>query len=300
MILVTGCTGYLGSRLVTQLLNEGKKVRGLTLRSEYQKAEILKEKGMEVFIGDLLIPETLKGIGKDVKIVYHMAGLHSSVDKMERLYVNGTEALIDSIKASNLEAFIMASNGAVYGDCGDTLLEETYCVEPEHPFGKITMKAEKLLLKRFRDSMFPSVILRIGEVYGTDEYNPFKTVNSRLKILGNGSNYISKVFCDDVIKILVLAPGKLKVGEIYNIVDDLPIKQQLYYEEICQLTNIPLPKWVPLDSVDERIRTSIHGLKALSLRMSNRYLKSTLNYKFLFESYDKGLRYLFNKFNNIE
>ena len=76
MILVTGCVGYIGSRLVTEMLANGQSVRGLVRKEELDKATALEEQGMEIWEGDLINPDSLVGIGQDVDVVFHFAGLH--------------------------------------------------------------------------------------------------------------------------------------------------------------------------------------------------------------------------------
>jgi uncharacterized protein YbjT (DUF2867 family) len=52
-VLVTGATGYVGSRVVDQLLAEGHKVVGLCRNEE--RAKLLHSKGVEALIGMLFI-----------------------------------------------------------------------------------------------------------------------------------------------------------------------------------------------------------------------------------------------------
>ncbi|PJI06515.1 MULTISPECIES: NAD-dependent epimerase/dehydratase family protein [Clostridium] len=293
MILITGCTGYIGKRLTSAMLKRGFKVRGLVPKSELNKAKPLVNKGMELWKGDLFDSNTLHGIGKNVKVVYHLAGLHSSVEKMNKLYVEGTKSLVNQLNNSSIEEFYFSSSGAVYGDYGDKLLTENYPPEPIHPFGVISANVEKFLLQLFNEKRFPCIIFRIGEVYGPGEYNPLKKASySGLRGLGNGLNYTSKIHIEDLISILTTSPKKLKVGKIYNLVDDIPVLQKDFYNEIVKISGCPSPIWIPKDTVPERIKLSIHGLRMLSIRMSNASIKKNLNYKFIFPSYHEGLNNL--------
>ncbi len=76
MILVTGSNGYIGKYLTLSLIGKGYLVRGLVHPNDVRKTAPVK--GVELWYGDLTVPETLKGIGKGISTVVHMAGVHSS------------------------------------------------------------------------------------------------------------------------------------------------------------------------------------------------------------------------------
>jgi len=298
MILITGCTGYIGSRLAKRLLSKGIKVRGLVMPEEMDKIEELLEYGMEAFKGNLLNPETIKGIGKDIEFVFHMAGLHSSVGRMTSLYIDGTKALINELENSTVKRFYHAGNGSVYGDCGDSLLFETDITNPAHPFGVISLKTEKIVMELSVKKQFQCIILRISEVYGPEKYNPFKdSIYHKLKIPGNGMNYTSKIHIDDLIEILLLVLNKTKVNKIYNICDDLPVIQKEFYQEINRISGGVSPEWMVYETLPDRIKLSIHGLRMMSLRMSNKNMKADLNYKFKYSTIKEGLTDLYNLAN---
>ena len=64
-VLVTGATGNVGSLVVAGLLAKGSEVRAL-VRSEGSEAEALRDRGVEVFIGDF---------GDDAALDQAMAGV---------------------------------------------------------------------------------------------------------------------------------------------------------------------------------------------------------------------------------
>ncbi|MDZ7807492.1 MAG: SDR family oxidoreductase [Gracilimonas sp.] len=77
-ILVTGVTGYVGGRLVPQLLGKGYQVRVLTRDAErLEGRNWIKE--VEVFEGDVLEPKSLSGLMKDIDVAYYM--IHSMSGK---------------------------------------------------------------------------------------------------------------------------------------------------------------------------------------------------------------------------
>ncbi|HEY9062634.1 MAG TPA: NAD(P)-dependent oxidoreductase [Pseudobacteroides sp.] len=294
MILVTGCAGYIGSRLAEGLLKDGMQVRGMILPDERENVKHLVKLGLKVWEGDLLKPETLDGVGEDISMIYHLAGGHfSSIKKMEELYIEGTRRLLENFVECGIKACVIASNGAVYGDCGDEIIKENREPRPTHPFGDITLKMEQQVMKYHKQNGFPGIILRIAEVYGPAQYNFLKSGSPQNTILlGDGTNFNSRIHIKDVLNVLRLAPFKLAAGQAYNVTDDQPVRQVDFYTKLAEITGSAPPRWISLDNMDHRIKLSIHGLRALSLRMSGEKIKKALDYELIFPTYKEGIKFL--------
>lgn len=276
MILVTGCTGYIGSHLTKKLLHIGKAVRGLVLPQEREHATELADAGMEIWPGDLLIPATLQGITTNVNIIYHLAGIHgATIQHIENVYVRGTHNLIQICASSHIQACVIASNSAVYGNCNDDWLTEASPLHTVHPFGHITLQMESVLMDAYHSSGFPSIILRIAEVYGPGKRNVLQSFPTRL--LGDGNNWNSYIHIDDLLSVLEKAPYSLFTGQVYNVVDNLPMRAKDFYNATATFLGTSPPEWLPLEAMPDRIKLSLHGLRSLSIRLSNTKIKALLH-----------------------
>lgn len=71
-LLVTGATGFIGSRLARALLARGYEVRCLVRDRRTAQAQRLEEEGCEVVEGNLLRPETLKPATDGVETAYYL------------------------------------------------------------------------------------------------------------------------------------------------------------------------------------------------------------------------------------
>ncbi len=80
LVLVTGATGYVGGRLVPDLLKSGYRVRVLVRDADRLKGRSWFHQ-VEVSVGDVLKPKTLAGVMKDVQVAYYM--IHSMMDSSE-------------------------------------------------------------------------------------------------------------------------------------------------------------------------------------------------------------------------
>jgi len=110
MILITGCTGYIGSRLCRHLLINGYKVRGLIRPSERERANSLIDLGLIPYYGDLADPLSLHEISDDIDLVYHLAGIHSTYSNTYTLYVQGTINLLNSFSNKPRASIVFTIN----------------------------------------------------------------------------------------------------------------------------------------------------------------------------------------------
>ncbi len=70
-VLVTGATGYIGGRLIPHLLNKDVSVRVLVRDPSRIEGRQWKD-NVEVFVGDLLNPDSLTAALKDIDIAYYL------------------------------------------------------------------------------------------------------------------------------------------------------------------------------------------------------------------------------------
>jgi len=127
--LVTGGTGFLGSHLVRQLVEDGaKNLRVLTTSSPAWLAEL----GVEVIEGSITDPNAVSKAVSDVTEIYHLAGKVSRDDddahSMYKLHVEGTRNLCIAARSAGVKSIVMASTSgtvAVTSD-GEMLPDEEW------------------------------------------------------------------------------------------------------------------------------------------------------------------------------
>ncbi|HEX2192618.1 MAG TPA: NAD(P)-dependent oxidoreductase [Acidimicrobiales bacterium] len=163
--LVTGSTGYLGSRVVPALVRAGWAVRANGRRD---RPDDLPEE-VEYQPAELAADDDLGPLVDGVTHVFHLAGASSSrsdEEEMQRTNVLGTRNLVAAARHAGVERFVHMSTTAIYGEEEQLPLPVVENAEP-HPsraYGKAKLGAEEEV-RAVQDDM-PVVILRPVSVYG--------------------------------------------------------------------------------------------------------------------------------------
>jgi len=240
-ILVTGSNGFLGTRVVAELLRSGyRNVRCFVRPSSRLTrlhaviAHYGAEKEVELLAGDLLSRDDCRKAAEGVAVVCHLA---AGFDKaFAGAFMNSalaTRNLIEAfIEHGQPKRFVNVSSFAVYSNLNlsrHALLDETCPLEdaPQerydaYGFGKL--KQEELVKDYGARRGMPFVILRPGTIFGPGK----KELTGRIGVdtfgfmihIGGGNQlpltYVEN--CADAIVLAALTPGV--DGEIFNVVDD--------------------------------------------------------------------------------
>lgn len=108
-IVVTGGTGYLGSRLVERLVEQGESVK-IASRSCGQ---------------DITRPETLHDLFRDARVVFHLAALvQSRPGAFEEVNLQGLQNVLELCEHFGVERLIYVSSFTIFGPSGGGLHSE--------------------------------------------------------------------------------------------------------------------------------------------------------------------------------
>jgi 2-alkyl-3-oxoalkanoate reductase len=235
-VLVTGATGLIGRHLVRRLLQEGNRVRILVRRQP--PAELMGDRNIDVFLGDLGDPVAVDRAVAGTEIVYHLgATMNGSVHDHERGTVCGTQNIVDSVLRHDVDRLVYISSlsclHAAASGRGPAVTEDW----PMEPFptkrGAYTQaktEAEKIVRDAVRNRNLRAILLRPGRVFGpgmtllTPEVA--RRVGNLFVILGDGTRELPLVYVEDVVDAIVLAARASKFdGSVFHVVDRTRITQ---------------------------------------------------------------------------
>jgi nucleoside-diphosphate-sugar epimerase len=240
-ILVTGSNGFIGTRVVENLLARNFTNLRLFVRpsSKLEKLNAVlgqypAGKNCEIVAGDLLSREDCQAAAHDVSIIIHLAaGFEKSFAGAFMNSALATRNLIAAfLELGQPRRFVNVSSFAVYSNLKmerHALLDETCPLEdaPQerhdaYGFGKL--QQEKIVRDFGKKQNLPFVILRPGAVYGPGK--PDLSGRVGINTFGffihlGGSNELPLTFVDNCAEAIVLAALTPGVdGETFNVVDD--------------------------------------------------------------------------------
>ncbi len=270
--------------LAKELIQRGHSVVG-TRRSP-EGVVILESNKIPAIQLDITDPEQFKVIKGDFDwVVNCSAPSHTTVAHYTAVYYQGSANIANWLKQKRISKFVYTSSTGVYGQNDGSVVTEQSPTVPGTDTGKILVATEDLLLKMHRAYNLPVVILRVAGIYGYDRGYYFKQfINHRAQIHGDGSRYLNMVHIEDVVGTIIAALEKGVPGEIYNVVDDEPVREIDFYRWLSGELQMPMP---PVVSQKE-----IAGTRAISSnkRVSNEKLKKELGYQFKYPTFREGYR----------
>lgn len=167
-VLVTGASGFIGSRLVARLLGEGRAVRVLARGRTPDWGG-----AVEILRGDILDAAAMKDAARDRDAVFHLAGKAHAVSELggdeeehRASHVEGTRHVLESAAAWGCRSFVYVSSVKAMGEEAPERRDESWEPRPETPYGRAKLEAERLVLARGAEAGLAAACLRLPLVYG--------------------------------------------------------------------------------------------------------------------------------------
>lgn len=169
-VLVTGANGFVGSRLATELANQGHEVTALVRRtSDLQRLESL---GVTLAYGDVTDADSLAAPIAGQEAVYHLAGTLKAFRYRDFLSVNerGARHVAEACaRQSPPPVLVLVSSLAAAGPARDGRpLIETDPPAPISKYGR-SKRAGELAVAALADRV-PTTIVRPSIVFGPSDY----------------------------------------------------------------------------------------------------------------------------------
>jgi nucleoside-diphosphate-sugar epimerase len=307
-VFVAGPSGALGRPLVRQLLEDGHEVIGLTRSNT--NAAVLEAAGARAVRGNALergdvlraVTETRPTAMVEILNALPKRGpiRPGEIAATNELREKATANLLDAARRNNVERFVAESMifGYGYGDVGPVATEDQpFPVEPPARVFKAALDGlgslESQVLSASQQGDVQGIALRFGLFYGpgvgSTEFM-VKMLRRRLLVLpGGGRGVLSWIHVEDGASAIRAALAEGSAGDVFNVVDDMPVSIGDFAAEMARVLDLPPPRSVP--AWVGRLGGKYTALMArTNLRVSNRRIKAELSWEPAYPTFRDGLR----------
>ncbi len=246
--VVTGATGLLGSHIVEHLRRRGERVRALVRPAS--DTSFLRSLGVELAVGDLTRPNSLRRAVEGADVVYHCAarvGDWGPWRVFQREVIDATANLLDACRAAGVGRVLHVSSIIVYGH--PHIRQELFT--EDEPLGqdlwvwdhycRAKVRAEELC----RQYPGELTIVRPSWIYGPRDRTTLPRIlkaldAGRMGIIGPGDNLLNIVYAGDVAEGAIRAANHPRAaGQAYNLSSEGEITQRDFLNLLADVLGRP-------------------------------------------------------------
>ena len=238
-VCVTGGAGFIGSHLVSALVELGADVSVIDDLSNGRRQNLPEPARGRLVAGSILDPAVLAKAVAGAQVIFHFAALTSVAESVERpedyLNVNdtGTLRVLEAARAAAAPGHrvVYAASSSVYGDRGEIALAETLAPRPASLYAASKCAGEQILSAYAESHGLSCISLRYFNVFGPRQHSdsPYAAViprfaeallaGRRLTVYGDGTQTRDFTHVADAVRANLLAGASERAlrGESVNI-----------------------------------------------------------------------------------
>ena len=194
MILVTGGTGFIGSRVVEQLIQSREEIR-ILLRPHRKTPNLPRKIALDIAVSSMEDERGLRAALRNVDTVFHFATAeHQGQDAdLESVDVRGTQSLLNAAREAEVKRILFL--GRVGAD-----KSSSYPV----------LRAKALAEDEVRKSGIPFCILKLTDVFGANDHFTLEIASAIrhaplvLPYPGGGKAIVQPLWIEDLLSVMML------------------------------------------------------------------------------------------------
>jgi nucleoside-diphosphate-sugar epimerase len=228
-IFISGGAGFIGTRLIEQLISISKEITIFDKVDSKLFSEF-------TIIGDIRDYQSIKDTTSGMDCIIHLAAEHKDDINPKSLYYDvnyrGTKNLTEAAESNNVNQIIFVSTVAVYG-LNPKSTDESSKVSPSNDYGRSKLLGEEVLIKWADDKPDRKlVIIRPTAVFGEgNKGNIFRLMeriySQKFYMIGNGKNRKSIAYVGNLVIFIIKTLNLNRGVHIFNYADkpDYPMNE---------------------------------------------------------------------------
>lgn len=253
-VLVTGASGFTGSRLTNELAARGHRVRALVRKTSELSlldAESIATGQIQLVQGDIrderIVDKAVAGCDQ----VFHVAALYRAAKHPDQTYwdvnVGGTRSVLDACQRHGVQRVLHCSTIGVHGGVKQIPATEQAPFAPGDIYQITKLEGEKLAQQAIERGQ-PISIVRPAGIYGPGDLRFLKLFSmvksGRFVMFGSGQTLMHMVYIDDLVNGMIQTlehPDGIGKTLILAGRDFVPLNELVRL--VAAATNARVPAW---------------------------------------------------------
>jgi dTDP-glucose 4,6-dehydratase len=261
-VLVTGGAGFISSNFIRHLLAktpyEVVSLDALTYAGNLENLnDVMSHERLSFVHGDIRDAELVRDVVSECDVIVNAAAeshveksIEHGASEFVTTNVEGTQILLDAVRAAPVERFILISSSEVYGTAETAPMDEDHPLNPRSPYAATKAGADRLAYSYFVTYGLPVVIVRPFNNYGPRQH-PEKVIprfitqalcDEPLTVHGDGHASRDWLYVDDdaeAIEAVIAAPLDAVAGEVLNVATGVDISVAEIAERVLDAVGKP-------------------------------------------------------------
>lgn len=284
-VLVTGASGFIGTRIVQVLKSEpGIEVFGTV--NNYPNAVRMARNEVTFLKCDIADYDQVNSAVAKADVVIHCAyGKKGSFDEQAQVTIAGCNNVFKAAKENNIERVVHISTMSVYGiEASGKIDENTPRKKSDFFYADSKLECEQMAMKFAKEEGLPIAVIQPTIVYGPYSggwtVDPLASMPKAKRYLpNNGSGICNPLYVDDLVQAILLAAVKKEaIGEVFLISGEEHVTWKDYYHYYEEMLHTEGLDFASMDELKEMSAQLGKKPGAVGLIMEQVRKERTLNF----------------------